>query len=143
MKINNIIKDSCFPIKNTKPLTVLYVPIRFEADIAELSSPLQEQVNTLIPYASSYLKGTYPIAQGEFTQRVHPFPISISGYESITSNYDLISLLETIDGLKFFLYPGLPGVEDLHTVGIVRENWLEIHAGAAYTRLPSLAILLR
>jgi hypothetical protein len=122
---NNIIKNSCFQIKDTKPFKVLYIPIRFEGDPHPSLSV--DQLRTFAAHSSSFIKATYPVAQDEFSYDIYPFEVSIPGYEGgkITQFGDLMSIIRTIDQLKFILYPGVPGIENINTVGIVRENWLE------------------
>ena len=69
-------KQSCYPLKDTKPFSTIYIPVKLEGDVASRSLS-QEELEMISMSTSHFIKGTYPIDEDEYFSSPIPMELSV------------------------------------------------------------------
>jgi hypothetical protein len=104
-------RSDCIPLKATKPLSVLYIPIVMSDDRGAQLTP--DEIDNFVYASDNFLKGTWPLASNGYSSTTNSQPVGISpNCEVIQNRIDKIGC--TLNQLR--------GNYD-KVVAIVREYW--------------------
>jgi cell division septation protein DedD len=119
---NNAITITGYPVVDTKPFRVLYLPMELPGD----SSPDPYAMTMLGLGSNDYLLGTFPISEDEFnfTVSTTPYVPNIPGYTGGKLTADQVhQLFKDLSRLRFQASSGTFPFD--RVVAVVRENWFD------------------
>jgi hypothetical protein len=119
---NNALTITGYPVVDTRPFRVLYLPMELPGD----SSPDPYAMTMLGLGSNDYLLGTFPISEDEFnfTVSTTPYVPNISGYSGGKLSADQVhELFKDLSRLRFQASSGSFPFD--RVVAVVRENWFD------------------